>query len=203
MFSPNKAYRVYDQNIWWSDVWDPIDYGHEFDFSRSFFEQFSELLKEVPRPSLNTMKNENCSFVNQCGYSKNCYLSYNTDFSEKCIYTNNAFKCNNCIDVLNAESCENCYESTEIKNCYHCFFSQRCKDSSHIFYCYNLNNCKNCFACVNLINKEYHILNKAYSREEYLEEIKKYKNHSEDLFKELKQRNPHLYANIENSENAL
>jgi hypothetical protein len=49
IYSPDKPYKVYDQEIWWSDKWEALDYGKEFDFSRTAFEQFDELMKEVPR----------------------------------------------------------------------------------------------------------------------------------------------------------
>jgi hypothetical protein len=55
---------VYKQDIWWSDKWDAMDYGRNFDFSKSFFEQFEELLKVVPKISLSTEKLENSSYVN-------------------------------------------------------------------------------------------------------------------------------------------
>jgi len=133
-------------------------------------------------------------------------MSFNTDFSENCYYCNNAFKCINCVDILNADSCENCYFSVDIKNCYNCFFSQECKDSSDIFYSYNLESCKNCFGCINLSNQQYHIFNQKFSREEYFENIKIYKNEKNktiEIFNKLKLENPHLYANIKNYENAI
>src|SRR3989344_6370841 len=39
---PNAPYRVYRQDIWWSDKWDPKSDGKDYDFSRSFFGQFDE-----------------------------------------------------------------------------------------------------------------------------------------------------------------
>src|SRR5665213_194515 len=35
---PDAPVTVYDDRTWWSDKWDPIDYGKEYDFSRPFFE---------------------------------------------------------------------------------------------------------------------------------------------------------------------
>jgi hypothetical protein len=65
MYSPDKNYKVYDQEIWWSDKWDSLNYGRVFDFSKSFFEQFSELMKEVPKMNLNQKKeNPNSEYCN-------------------------------------------------------------------------------------------------------------------------------------------
>jgi len=57
---------VYDHEIWWSDKWEVLDYGKDFDFNKSFFEQFQNLQRQIPRPGLHVVQNENSSFVNQC-----------------------------------------------------------------------------------------------------------------------------------------
>ena len=44
IYSPDKEFIVYEQSFWWSDKWSPLDYWKDFDFSKSFFEQF----KNVP-----------------------------------------------------------------------------------------------------------------------------------------------------------
>ena len=66
MYSPDKSYKVYEQSEWWSDKWDQLDYGRDFDFSRNFFEQFDELMREVPLCQLTTeyTQQENCSYTN-------------------------------------------------------------------------------------------------------------------------------------------
>jgi hypothetical protein len=66
MYSPDKKHKVYSQEKWWSDSWNPMDYGRNFDFSKSFFEQFEELYIEVPLVSLTTdyTKDENSAYTN-------------------------------------------------------------------------------------------------------------------------------------------
>lgn len=66
IYSPDKPYKVYDQKIRWSDSRDPMDYGREFDFNKTFTEQFSELMKDVPAVALvnEYTKQENCGYVN-------------------------------------------------------------------------------------------------------------------------------------------
>ena len=53
IYSPDKPYRVYHQDYWWSDAWDPMKYGRGFDFERSAMEQFGELMREVPKQAIN------------------------------------------------------------------------------------------------------------------------------------------------------
>ena len=66
MYSPDKAYTVYSQDIWWGDSWDAMDYGKDFDYQRSFFSQIESLIKIVPKIALSTEKLENSPYVNYC-----------------------------------------------------------------------------------------------------------------------------------------
>ena len=50
-FSPNSGVTVYDRDEWWSDKWDPLEYGITYDFKVPFFEQFKKLLNTVPMPT--------------------------------------------------------------------------------------------------------------------------------------------------------
>src|SRR5687768_2270657 len=36
IYSPDKPYPVYDQDEWWSDRWDCMATGRDFDFSKTF-----------------------------------------------------------------------------------------------------------------------------------------------------------------------
>ena len=62
IYSPDKPYKVYDQKIWRSDAWDPMDYGMDFDFSKTFTEQFRELMLKVP--FMNIMNDNGINSIN-------------------------------------------------------------------------------------------------------------------------------------------
>jgi hypothetical protein len=64
IYGPDKPYTVYDQNIWWSDSRDTLDYEMEFDNTRTFTEQFRELMKRVPCLPLINMNSENSEYCN-------------------------------------------------------------------------------------------------------------------------------------------
>ena len=82
---PSDAlYKVYAQDVWWSDQWDPLEYGRDFDFNRSFFEQFQDLLKVVPRLSLINKNCENSDYSLFSSDLKNCYLIFSALKSEDC-----------------------------------------------------------------------------------------------------------------------
>lgn len=67
IYSPDKPYKVYDQKIRRSDSRDPMEYGRDFDFSKTFTEQFGGLMREVPHlPLINDdgISSVNCAFTN-------------------------------------------------------------------------------------------------------------------------------------------
>lgn len=86
MYSPDKPFKVYHQDYWWSDAWDPMDYGQDFDFERGFFEQFGELIGEVPKIHLSVFDMKNSDYTNQSSSLKNCYLLTNSADSNNCYY---------------------------------------------------------------------------------------------------------------------
>ncbi|MCX6723092.1 MAG: hypothetical protein NT094_03415 [Candidatus Staskawiczbacteria bacterium] len=43
MYSSDKPFPVYCHDCWWSDKWSPFSYGRDYDWNKSFFEQFKEL----------------------------------------------------------------------------------------------------------------------------------------------------------------
>lgn len=63
-------------SFWLSDARDPMEYGREYDFSKTFTQQFGELLKAVPHPNLMAFENENSQYVNYVWHCKNCYLLF-------------------------------------------------------------------------------------------------------------------------------
>ena len=64
IYRDDSPYRVVDPQWWWSDAYDPLDYGRDFDFSRSFFEQFHELNLAVPKSAIQNAKSENADYTN-------------------------------------------------------------------------------------------------------------------------------------------
>ena len=71
MYSPNKPFKVYCQPCWWSDNWDATAFGRDYDFSRSFFEQFAELQQVVPRIAMLGKNSVRSEYTNHSGDNKN------------------------------------------------------------------------------------------------------------------------------------
>jgi len=164
---------VYCQKCWWSDKWDPIDYGLEYDFNKPFFEQFNELKKKVPRVSLVNTKSVNSEYTNLAADNKNCYLLFESSNNERCDYSYWMQLSKDCVDCSFVNNSQLCYEVLVAWNCYQLFFSRECRDCVDSYFLKYCIDCSNCYACVNLRHKKYHIFNKPYSKEEYLTIIKR------------------------------
>lgn len=176
IYSPNKPYKVYCHDCWWGDGWDFTSYGRDFDFSRPFFEQFSELQHEVPRMALLNKNSVNSEYTNHSGNNKNVYLSFSTFDGENIMYSTwimeNSRDCMDCSFIY--EKGERLYEVTDSRTSYQCQYGIFLKDCSNCLYCYDCRGCNNCFMSTNLRNKSYVFKNKQYSREEYLIKMKEY-----------------------------
>lgn len=175
MYPPDSPFKIYKQDIWWSDTWNALEYGRDFDFNRPFFEQFRELQLEVPRLALVNKNSENAEYTNHAADNKNCYLSAVTFECEDIYYSD--WIIDHCRDLVDCsymmESCELCYETYYAWGAYRVFFSEFIKRCQDVWFCYDCVNCKHCFLCSNLRNKKYCIRNKQYSKEEYEQQIKK------------------------------
>jgi hypothetical protein len=177
IYSPATDIVVYNAQDWWSDKWNPLDYGRDFDFSQSFFEQFKTILQKIPfQWTFVTLDSENSAFWNHNGKMKDCYLCFACWHCEKTFYSKKAIKNKNVFDGMGGQKLENCYQVIGVQECYSCFYCMNSNLCSHSYFLYDCKNCEYCFACYNLQNKKYHILNKAYTKEEYLKKVEEIKN---------------------------
>ena len=171
MYAAHSDIIVYDSKSWWEDSWDSGDYAREYDFSRPFFEQFKELLHQVPFPALQNWNAVNSDYCNCTADNKNCYLVFGGDFNEDSMYSMYNIYCKNVADVYWLEKSEFCYEVIFGERCYrvmHAKYVRDCTDSSFIYDCAN---CTHCTGCVGLRNRSYCILNEQYTKEGYAEAL--------------------------------
>ncbi|PJC39104.1 hypothetical protein CO044_01485 [Candidatus Peregrinibacteria bacterium CG_4_9_14_0_2_um_filter_38_9] len=178
VYSEDKPFPVYENEYWYSDKWDPMSYGRDFDFSKTFLEQFKELMHAVPQLSRSAVSNDNSDYVNQAGWCRNCYLIFEADHDENCLYSSYIYDSKFCMDMTMASKCQLCYESIDCENCYNLKFSQNCKNSSDSWFLKNCIGCKNCYGCVNLRNKEYFFLNEKLDKESYEKKTEAFKKMS-------------------------
>jgi len=206
VFSPDKPYKIYPQSYWFSDNWDPLGYGRDYDFNQTFFKQFHELSKDVPHANMVVMNNENSEYTTGTGFCKNCYLINSSEYCEDCYYGKLLQDCKNAVDTSYAYDSELLYECFDVRNCYNCEYVYNSQNSSDCRFCDNITGCRNCFLCVNLNGKEYYFMNKGLSKAEYELKIKEFHGYSGvqkalKIFDELRAKRIHKYGNILNSEN--
>ena len=208
MYHPDSPYTVYCSPCWWSDKWDALEYGREYDFKKPFFEQFGELMRSVPRQATFLNKSVDCEYCDATTSSKNCYLNFGSYYSEDCLYCNGPIFSRSSVDAdfgMNMDHAYETYASDDIYNTKFGWFSVQCFDSDFLFDC---KGCSHCFGCINLRNKKYHIFNEPYSKKEYEEKIGYWDLGSYERLQEAKQKfksfyysMPHRWAAIINSTN--
>jgi len=205
VFSPDKPYRVYAPDFYWSDAWEIEMSEKDFDFERGFFEQFDELYRLVPkRALLKGTGSVNCNYASLVWASEDWYLIFNGTNSKQCLYTDGMSDVENCVDCSQIRNSSNCYEAIDVINCNRCFYIQDCLNCSFSSYLFDCINCNDCFACIWLRNKSYCIFNTQYSREEYQREKQKLveAHFSAKDFYEFTLDFPRLDLKIVSSENA-
>ena len=207
IYPPTSKYKVYDQSIWWSDKFDAIEFGRDFDFNRPFFEQFENLVLNVPRINLQNRANENSEYCNDSSNLKDCYLCFNAEACENLYYSNTTGGVKSCMDLFWCVASELCYECTKVHHSYHSFWCLNGKNLSDCFFCEDCQSCKNCFGCVGLRQKVFCVYNKQLRKEEYDDFINNFSfTHSEieEAKKKVAQLSlsvPHKNLQIHNSEN--
>ena len=168
-FHPESPYKIYDQETWYSDQWDPMKYGRDFDFNRPFFEQYHELCIAVPHFSLLTgyQYDQNCDYTNYAGKNKNCYFIFDSDECWDCYYSYSINGCRSCADCYRSRRCELCTQCIDCVDCYGSSYLQDCENCADSMFLKNCIGCKKCLMCSNLRNKEYFVENKQVSKEAF------------------------------------
>ncbi len=170
-FPPENKIPILDRDYWFSDAWDPMKYGRDYDFSRPFFEQFKEFMETVPEPAHSSLNLVNCRYCMNLADAKNCYLVRAATFTEDSAYLIWDHGSKQCLDGHMTDHCDLCYGSVNIEHCYKAFFSVDCDSCQDVILCKDCVGCNFCFGCIGLRKKSYCIFNEQYSREEYLKKI--------------------------------
>ncbi len=186
-YSPDSEYKVYGQNERRSDKRNPMDYWINFDFTKTFFEQFDELLKNVPALSLIVLNSENADYNNLCVSLKNTYLTFNTLELQNSLYSNEISFWNSISDCSYSRDLEECYECISCHSSYKLFYSQNCYSCNDSYFMFDCIWCNNCIWCYNLNNKEYCIFNKQYTKEEYESQKKDLLSRQKFIIQKLKE----------------
>jgi hypothetical protein len=165
---------MYCRECWWSDKWDPLKYGQEYDFKKSFFEQFKQLLNNTPHVSIFNANTVDSDWVNQETDDKNCYLNVGGHYNEDSAYNTYELFGKHCFDnfwILNSELC---YENLNCERCYKTIYSRECFDCLGAILSRDCRSCQCILGCAGLRNKNYCLFNEQVSKEEYEKFLKKH-----------------------------
>lgn len=208
LYPNNSPFTVYDAKFWWSDGWNPMDFGRDYDFSRPFFEQFHDLMLKVPRISMMNRNSVGSEYCNNVSNHKNCYMEIGGYNSEDVMYTNTALYSKDSVDTFFINESEKCYELLDSTKSYHVAFGRYCDNCLNSWFLYDCRGCSNCFGCAGLRNKQYCWFNEQLTKEEYERrfsevDLKSYKILEEykGKFKAFILSQPMKFAHITKSEN--
>ncbi len=137
---------------------------------REFVAEFEKLRLSLPHKHYAGISNQRVA-GDHVSYSKNVHHSFDCTYLEDCKYCTWLHKSKECWDTYAwGIPGELGYENHLIGNgFYNVLFSESCWNTvSNLLYCrYCLDGSKNCFGCASLVRKEFCILNKQYTEEEY------------------------------------
>ena len=187
VYSPESLYTVYCHTCWWSDNWDPKSYGQDYDFTKSFFDQYRALQHKVPRLSLMAFNNVRSDYTNGSAENKDCYLIFAADYNEDCLYGRLLQRDKQCVDCAFLHESERCYECIDCRQCFNCMFSEQCQSSSDLLFCYNMRDSQNSIFCTNGRHVSNSILNVKYSKEEFEQKKKEILSSYENIEKAKKE----------------
>ena len=130
----------------------------------------AELQLRYPITQSAAERNVNSPYGNYVYDCKNCYMCFDTARSEDCSYLFDCGDNKRSLDMTYSyKGCNNSYQVIDSLQIYHSNFvlnSQNCQDSSYLINCKGV---KNSLGCVGLQYKEYCILNRQFSKDEYVQ----------------------------------
>lgn len=168
--------KVYCTECWWSDKWDAVTYGRDYDLSRPFFEQFAELLREVPLMALSYdyPKNVNSPYVNEAGPVKNSSLIFFAEECEEVMVGYYLDHMTNALDTSLGIECQWMYDCRNVFRDNRCIGLDNTIESIDCAFLKDCRNCQSCFGSANLKNKKYVFFDEQLTKEEYEKKIAQY-----------------------------
>jgi hypothetical protein len=162
----NKEYCIFNRQL------TPEEYKELLPKFKSWtpdqiFSFINELKKRYPLTQTIEQGNTNASFGNYIYNNKNSYMCFDASNNENCGYIYDSSKQKNCFDFDHCGPCELCYEASDSINLFNCnyiIWSGGCIDCSYMI---DSGNCKNVFGGIGIKNKQYVLLNRQLTKEDY------------------------------------
>ena len=208
IYSQDKDLVVIDQRDWWGDGWNALDYGRDYDFSQTFFEQWREFRNQVPIQSMSNSRAVNSEYCNVAEDSKDSYLVSASWKVERTLYSDQVTNIKDSMDLNVVFRTEFSYDDTTCSDSFQLFYSQDSHSCVNSYFLYDCRGCNDCFMSSNLRNQSYRMYNKQLSKEEYNKKLKEmnlgnytFVQEKKREFEEMRLNSIHRFAHIVNSYN--
>ena len=132
--------------------------------------RLEKLLTKVPRISMYGRHNEQ-SYGEKLNHCKNTFWGFDSNYIEDGCYVHFCNESKNLYDCSHQNRSELCYEIMSSGNLDNSIFCYGCWFCNNLEYCELVYNSHDCFGCIGINHVEYHILNQAYSKEEYFKKV--------------------------------
>jgi len=188
LYPAGTKFPVYCNECWFSDKWDPLQFGQEYDFSKPFFQQFKSLGEKIPRLAVWVQQSVNSEYTNQSYSNKDTYLSFAVRDNENVAYATRAFQLKQCLDVIYTHHSEFLYQTVDCDKSYQGRFMEESEGCVESGFLSNSRNCQNCFGGVNLRSASYMFFGEQLNKNTFDERIKTLSLGSRRVQKELTER---------------
>lgn len=131
-----------------------------------------DLKRRYPLTQTNEANNENTTYGNYMYHNKNCYLLFDASNNSDSGYLYDTIGHKTCYDATYSSDNELCYQIVDSGRCFNAnyvVYSANCINSSYIFDCFDV---KDSLGAVNIDHKQYLLLNRQLTKEQYEKESK-------------------------------
>jgi hypothetical protein len=125
-------------------------------------QEFLSELSRLKQAHVETGTNVGCVECRECTGCLDCV------FCVGCARCHRSRYSEGCVDSTQLTHCKTCRQSHSLAYCEDC---EHCSDSNYLVACSFCFECDYCFGCVGLSGKDFHILNRKYSRSDYFREV--------------------------------
>ncbi len=168
-----KEYHLFNQPCTKEEFEDAMSHLRSHHYIVSTEEKMKQMRLDCIHRATNNINTESCT-GDYIVESKNCTECYEAKGAEDCKWMTCSKLCKDSYDLFGfAYDSELLYECVGVGLSNTAAFSFTSSTISDSYYCLYCDNVKNCFGCVSLMHKEYCILNKQYTKEEYEELVPK------------------------------
>jgi hypothetical protein len=208
LYPAGVPFPVYCYECWYSDQWDGLDYGIDYEPGVPFFTQLKKVLDTVPRLAIWIVQSTNSQYTNQSYSNKNCYLSYALRDSEDSAYITRVVDLKKSFDCLYTHHSDTVYQTVNVEKSYRSAFVDESEGAVDSYFVSNSKNCQQCLGGVNLRSSTNVFFGQQLSKEDYKAQLEQFDMGSRATidvlkteFQNLKMRAPMKFAKLINCQN--